>query len=111
MKIIKIQPEPFVDNVWVSPQGDIVEGKKTPYPFHVRASDGHVEDQDFWRGNPSKVVGFQIRKDVQRVDFWFVDIAETPDLMVGKYPVMVGPEGLYTYMTAIKSVEVIEVPA
>lgn len=108
MKIISIQPAEFVDNVWVNKDGNIVEGKKLPYPFHVN-EDGDVKNQDFWQGDPARVVGFQNDEDVQRVDVRWSDVVADPELAVGKFPIMVGPDGIYTYTVAIESVSVREV--
>lgn len=110
-KIITIQPEAFVDNVWVNEDGQVVEGKKLPYPFHVK-EDGSVDRQDFWRGDPEAVVGFQADVNVQSVDLWWEDAVKDPDAIVGMFPVMIEKgKGFYTYTVAIESVQVFEVPA
>lgn len=111
MKIISIQPAQFTDNVWVHSDGAIVEGKKTPYPFAV-LEDGSVDGQDFWRGDPAGIVGFQNDENVQKVDLWWADAAKDPDSIVGKFAVMrTSDGGMYTYTLAIESVAVHEVPA
>lgn len=111
MKTITIQPESFVDNVWVGKAGDLVEGKKLPYPFHV-SEDGKVQDQDFWQGDPSACLGFQRDEDVQQIDLWWSDAVENPDSIVGMFPVFTQVGGpLYTYTVAIESIEVREVAA
>jgi hypothetical protein len=108
-KIITIQPGQITDNIWVGRDESIVEGQMTPYPFSVDAATGDVEDQNFWKGDPKRVVGFQAYVDRQQVDLWWEDAAKTPDLIVGMFPVMVGPDGLYTYTIAIESIEITEV--
>lgn len=111
MKIITIQPESFVDNVWVNKTGEIVEGKKLPYPFHV-TEDGTVEGQDFWQGDPTGVIGFQRNADVQRVDLWWKDAVQNSDAIIGMFPVMTQDGGPpYAYTIAIESVQVREVQA
>lgn len=108
MKIITIQPAAFVDNVWAGKDGSIVEGKKLPYPFHVN-EDGTVESQDFWRGDPAAVIGFQNVADVQKVDLWWADAVANPMEITGKFPVMVTDKGkIYTYTLAIESISVRE---
>lgn len=108
-RIITIQPEAVTDNVWATDDGRIVEGKRLPYPFHVRAEDGRVERQDFWQGDPYSVIGFQNRVDVQHVDLWWAEAAADPNKIVGKFPVMTERDGgPYTYTVAIESVSVRE---
>lgn len=109
-RIVTIQPEAFVDNVWVNKAGEIVEGKKLPYPFHVAEDGGLVEDQDFWQGDPYRVLGFQNDEDVQRVDLWWADAVKDPESIVGRFPVMVPKGGgVYTYTLKVESVQVREV--
>lgn len=43
-----------------------------PYPFHLDA-DGNVTRQDFWRGEPLKLLGFQSDPDVHEVDLLVED--------------------------------------
>lgn len=113
-KIITLQPAPVIDNLWAGKDGSLVEGTQLPYPFHV-TEDGDVEDQEFWRGDPKAVVGFQDDVARQRVDLWWRDVVADPQRAVGKYPVMVQDKqnasgtNLYTYVIAIQSVEVREV--
>jgi hypothetical protein len=115
MKIITLQPAPHVDNMWAGPDGSLVEGTQLPYPFVVN-ENGDVLGQEFWRGDPKAVVGFQDDVAVQKVNLWWRDVVADPQLAVGKYPVMVqdteNSKGthMYTYVIAIESVEVREVP-
>lgn len=107
-RTITIQPEAFTDNVWVGKTGEIVEGKKLPYPFHI-AEDGKVLRQEFWNGDPSGIVGFQRDVEVQKVDLWWADAAKNPEQAVGMFPVFTQTGGtLYTYTVAIESVSVHE---
>lgn len=112
MKVITIQPEPVVDNMWVdnnpNAKSPIIFGERLPYPFHIDAATGDVLDQEFWKGDPLRVVGFQKDEEIQTVNLWWADAAADPDKIVGMFPVMVGPEGLYTYTVKIESVDIIE---
>lgn len=83
------------------------ENFRQPYPFHVDAATGDVQQQEFWQGDPAAVLGFQDQVDVQRVDLLWQDAAADPDSIVGKYPVMVrAGGGLYTYTVPVESVTV-----
>lgn len=109
MKVITIQCEQFTDNVWVGKGGNIVEGKKLPYPYHIDI-DGKVLDQHFWQGDPYSVVGFQRQADVQMIDLWWDAVVKDPQSAVGMYPVFTEKgKGLYSYRLAVESVEVREV--
>lgn len=107
MKIITLQPSSYTDQL--TPNG--TELTKLPYPFHVE-EDGTVTRQDFWHGDPIKIVGFQDRLDVQRVSLTWREAAKDPQRAVGKYVVGVSSEGgLATYcQTAIATVTVTEIP-
>lgn len=110
MKIISIQPEPVVDNIWGIKGGGIEFGTQLPYPFHIIAETGDVDDQEFWNGDPYRVIGFQDDAEVQRVNLYWEDAAKAPDSIVGRFPVMVTKNGgMYTYAVKIESVQVQEV--
>jgi hypothetical protein len=64
-----------------------------PYPFHIDA-EGNVLRQDFWRGEPSRLLGFQEKRDVQHVDLRVEDwLATDDDAPEGWYPVFVDADG------------------
>jgi hypothetical protein len=103
--LIVLQPETVVDAV----AADGTKLYRTPYPFVV-APNGGVEGQEFWRGDPKGVVGFQRAADVQHVDLWWDDYAAgDPQDAVGMFPVMTRARGsLYTFTIAIESVTVLD---
>lgn len=103
---IKLQPSPRVDHI----TDDGHEMTQLPYPFYV-AEDGSVERQDFWRGDPAAVVGFQKDLAVQQIDLWWRDAVKDPQKAVGMYVVTTGPKGLGVHMIAIAEVTVLDVPA
>lgn len=59
-----------------------------PYPYHVNAETGDVGRQDFWKGDPARVLGFQRTADRQRIDLLWEDAAKDPQQIVGMYPVL-----------------------
>ena len=102
MRIITLQPSARVDHITADGQ----ELTQLPYPFHVRP-DGEVGRQDFWHGEPLRVLGFQDRVDVQRIDLWWRDAAADPQRAVGKYIVTQDADGsMATHQLAVQSVEV-----
>jgi hypothetical protein len=111
VKLIQIQPEQFLDDIRFSADKQIVPMMKLPYTFAVK-EDGSVDDQEFWRGDPAAVLGFQNDEEIQKIDVWWSDVVADPELAVGKFPVMREEGGnIYTYAVKIESVQVFEVPA
>ncbi len=104
MKIITVQPSPVVDHI--TPDG--TELTRLPYPYHV-AEDGSVQRQDFWRGEPSAIVGFQRRVDVQSVDLYWEDAWKDPQKAVGMYPVLAERGTFATLQIAVESMTETEV--
>lgn len=101
MTTITLQPSPRVDNIV-----DGIEMTQLPYPFHVDADTGDVGRQDFWRGDPARVVGFQKDLAVQRIDLWWRDAVKNPEQVVGMYVVTAGTSGLGVHVLAIAEVRV-----
>lgn len=99
--IITIQPEQVRDGV----ASDGTPLYRLPYPFHIDAGSGEVQRQDFWRGDPEKIIGFQVDADRQQVDLWWDDVAVDPLKAVGKFPVFTSRRGgIWTYRVAIETV-------
>lgn len=98
---ITLQPSAHVDNIV-----DGHEMTRLPYPFHVD-EDGTVQRQDFWRGDPAAVVGFQRDLSVQRIDVWWDEVVADPQRAVGLYVVTVTAAGqMGVHLAAIASVAV-----
>lgn len=76
-----------------------------PYPYTVDET-GAVQDQEFWRGEPSVLIGFQDERDVQTVNLlasaWF---AHAPETAVGKYAVFVANGQFYTDKRPVVSIK------
>lgn len=100
--LIKIQPSAFTDQI-----RDGHQMTKLPYPFFVE-EDGSVANQDLWRGNPAKVIGFQADLAVSQIDLWWADAVKDPARAVGMYLVTADVMGSWeTHMTAIETVEML----
>lgn len=103
MKLIKLQPSEFVDQI-----RDGHEMTKLPYPFYVH-EDGSVDNQDLWQGDPARVIGFAADLAVQQVDLWWEDAVADPQRAVGMYIVSVSDKGsMGAHVNAVSSVDVIE---
>jgi hypothetical protein len=108
-RVITLQPSAYVDNLWSAPGNRVVEGTRTPYPFHVR-EDGAVEQQDLWQGDPAAVVGFVSDPEARRIDTYWRDVWADPSRAVGLYVVTRNAEGAWaTWPVAIETAEAGEV--
>lgn len=77
-----------------------------PYPFHI-LPDGKVDRQDFWKGTPVALIGFQNASDVQHVDVTVTEFLADPDVAVGKYPVFAdADESWWNYADPITEIHV-----
>jgi hypothetical protein len=103
MTIIRIQPEPFVDNMI-----DGHEMTKLPYPF-VADEQGMIAGQDFWKGDPFQVIGFQKDLAIHRIDLHWHEALAEPDLAVGMYLVTRDEAGDWgVHWTSVRSMTVLD---
>lgn len=102
MAVIRLQRSEFIDQIV-----DGHEMTKLPYPFFVE-EDGTVQGQDFWKGDPQKVLGFQKDLAVQQIDLWWEDAVRNPKDAVGMYAVTMDAEGaIGVHIQAIDDVTVL----
>lgn len=106
--LITIQPGNIPD-VPYTPGGSYDPKLPLPYPFHVDVATGEIGRQEFWKGDPFSVVGFQKDAKVQTVNLFWDAAAADPDQIVGMFPVLIdtsqGEEGvIYTDTRPIISV-------
>lgn len=103
-RVLTVQPSSYTDNLWGTADGEVVEGTRLPYPLHV-TQDGSVLRQDFWRGDPARVVGFAARVDVHAIDLRWEEAWAEPSRAVGMYVVVMDAKGGWaTWQTAVASV-------
>jgi hypothetical protein len=81
-----------------------------PYPFHID-EEGNVLRQDFWNGEPSRVIGFspieESRFHEDQIDV--TEFLKDPNTAIGMYPIMEHADGKwFTYKDKIESVSVNE---
>jgi hypothetical protein len=99
-KIISIQPAN-------TETGVIDVTKARPYPYHIEAETGNVGRQDFWKGDPLRLMGFQDDANVQHVDVLYREFAADPQVSVGKFPVFMRADGsMYSMTLPVDSVTV-----
>lgn len=88
-----------------TPLGEYNPRIAVPYPYHIEP-DGAVQRQDFWRGDPKVLLGFQRDRNRQVVAIttreWFEGPAAA---VVGMYPVFADSEGgMFSMKLPVKSV-------
>jgi hypothetical protein len=102
-RIVTLQPSEVTDALWSMPDGEVVEGRKQPYPFHVD-EDGRVLRQDVWQGDPTAVVGFTSSPEARTLAHRWADVWANPDLAAGTYVVTTTADGTWsTWEVAIES--------
>lgn len=95
-----IQPAPHVDHI----TDDGTELTKLPYPYHTD-QDGNIQRQDFWKGDPLRVIGFQKDLAVQQIDLRWKDALEDIQQAVGMYLVTADKKDDYSsHNTAVASI-------
>lgn len=96
VRSIRIQPE--------SPKEDPL---KMPYPYFINEA-GEVGRQDFWKGSPLKLVGFNGAAKNETVEpaCGLEDFLKDPKQAIGKYPIFEHADGeWFTYKDRIASVD------
>jgi hypothetical protein len=94
-----------------TPSGAYDVNTPLPYPYHLivpgevdKFDPLAVDRQDFWQGDPERLVGFQ-RGDVQEVVLWPGDFVADPESAVGLRPVFTTTDGdMFTITNPIDSV-------
>lgn len=79
-----------------------------PYPYYI-LNNGDVDRQNFWKGKPTRLLGFQDKADVQTVDLRLADFLRAPHLAYDRYPVFLYNDGgIYVHTIAISNVKIID---
>jgi hypothetical protein len=106
-RVVRIQPDSFIDNLWGTTDEGMVEGRRLPYPFFV-TEKGEVLRQDIWAGKVLKVVGFQRDLAKNQIDLWWHEAFVNPDRCLGMYVVTRDRDGgMSVHTTAISEYEVL----
>lgn len=93
MKTITIQPQQ-------RPNGTL------PYPYHID-NKGNVGRQDFWKGEPLKLICFANKSNDTISTLTFKEFWKTPKETIGKYPVFEHKNGeWYTYQDIIENIRI-----
>lgn len=100
-RIVTLQPAAHVDQI--TDDGD--ELTRLPYPFHVNVH-GEIQRQDFWKGNPERVIGFVSDLYRQEVDLDWDEVFRDPQRAVGQYVITQDKSGTWaTHTLAIWKAE------
>lgn len=73
--------------------GEYDPQESLPFPYHIDTA-GNVLRQDFWQGEPLRLVGFQRTKE-QRVDLLEADWDGSDQQVAGMYPVFEDADGAF----------------
>jgi hypothetical protein len=91
----------------IQPKSSDDVSKPQPFPYGLD-SEGYVLDQEFWKGDPYSLLGFQATAEEQRVSLFFKEFTENPQQAVGMYPVFARKGGgMYNLTLPIESVQVL----
>jgi len=91
---IKIQPEQT--------------GSSLPYPYFI-SENGDVGRQDFWRGKPLKLIGFDKTPNAHVGVLGLEDFFKEPEKAIGLYPIFLHADGeWYTEVTKVGSIRKLE---
>jgi len=102
-KIVLLQPSEYTDHI----TADGTQLTTLPYPVGVHM-DGSVTNQEFWQGDPYRVIGFQRDLARHEIDVWWSEVSRDPQKAVGLYLVTGDSKGgMGVHQTAISSVEVL----
>lgn len=100
----------------ISIQQSMLPDFRRPYPYAIVGEgdhSGYVLGQDFWKGEPYFLIGFQDRFDVRHIDLHMPEFLADPAKAVGKYAVFsdANTGGFYAEQVAISDVTVFDDPS
>lgn len=72
--------------------------KPLPYPYHIE-DDGTVGRQDFWKGKPARLLGFQLTADRHEVSVRVETWLENDVDVTGHFPVFQDKNGAIWSLT------------
>ena len=79
---------------------------KMPYPYHI-SKTGLVGRQDFWKGNPYRLIGFSNKPKAGSVDLELSAFISVPVQAINLYPVFADQQdNWFTEKVKIVSVHV-----
>jgi hypothetical protein len=121
VRVVKIQPSAFIDNMWLVDRDDpadesyhpdtdtteTVVGTRLPYPFYA-GEDGRVVGQ--WVFEGWRLIGFvDTPRTEGPVDLWWEAAFADPQKAIGMYLVTEDDKGaMATHTTAVADVEVLD---
>lgn len=92
-------------SITIQPQGNSGSSSR-PYPYHID-KDGYVGRQEFWQGDPYRLLGFNIQPVAGDITLELEDFIKDPKSAEGLYPVFSNSQDDWvTHTTPIQSVRV-----
>jgi len=74
----------------------------------IKNDKGDVENQEFWQGQPKKLVGFVKSKGWKVFDLDYQTFYNNPFLAVGKYPIFANNQDDFYISAIVKEANVIQ---
>lgn len=79
-----------------------------PYPYFINKNDGKIGRQDYWKGNPYRLIGFNDEPKAGDISLSFSQFKENPKLAINKYPVFSSKDDEWvTHTNPIESIDII----
>jgi hypothetical protein len=74
---------------------------KQPYPYFI-SDEGFVGKQEFWKGRPHELLGFNDVPEPDKVSLLFEEFKKNIETAIGKYPVFRNKDGtIETYIIPV----------
>lgn len=108
-----VRQQPFENTqvTWVEIQQAVRDDDSTPLPFTFD-QHGFVGNQDFWRGDPWRLIGFTADPDQHVIDLQREEFLAEPERAVGMHPVLMDRKRAWaTWKGAVETVKVREMTA
>jgi hypothetical protein len=96
---------------WVQIQQAVRDDDSTPLPLTID-QNGYVGNQDFWRGDPWRLIGFTADPDEHVIDLQREEFLAEPGRAVGMHPVFMDRKRAWsTWKGAVETVEAVKMTA
>lgn len=110
-RVVREQPFETTTVSWVTLQQKVRPDGGTPLPLTID-QHGYLGNQDFWRGNMWRLIGFTADPDVNEIHLQREEFLAEPDRAVGMHPVFMDRQRKWaTWNGAVETVRTQEMTA